>query len=292
MNNLAPSLQPLEFTPALEHLLHLSLEEDIGPGDVTSQATISADQPGAGRIFAKQSGVLCGVDVARRVMAIVDESVEMETVAQDGQRLEPGMDIARLRGPIRSILTAERLMLNFLQRMSGVASLTRQFVDALRTAGSKIQVCDTRKTTPIWRTLEKYAVLAGGGVNHRFALYDMYLIKNNHIDAAGSVEAALRGVYKHNKSNNTSLPVSVEARNIAEVEAILTEGADLILLDNMPREDMARAAELIAGRAQTEITGGVTLETVSSFASLPINRVSIGALTHSAPALDISLHVA
>lgn len=286
------ALPNLKITPDLSSLLAMALFEDVGPGDVTSLATIPERQMGSGRIFAKQAGVLCGVEVARRVMELVDPRVKMRALARDGEELEAGQAIARLSGPVRSILTAERVMLNFLQRLSGVATLTHRYVRALREAGSAMDVVDTRKTTPLWRALERHAVRAGGGVNHRFALYDMYMIKNNHVDASGGVGEALRRVHAHNKASaGKRLLVSVEARNLAEVRAILDEGADLILLDNMRPAQLRRAAEIIGGRARTEITGGVTLSSVSTLASLPIDRVSIGALTHSAPALDISLHV-
>jgi nicotinate-nucleotide pyrophosphorylase (carboxylating) len=279
----------LEITEELESLLRLALQEDVGSGDVTSEATIPAAQMGEGFVFAKSQGVLCGVTVAERVMRLVDANTDMRVLAADGESLGKGMRIAELHGGLRSILTAERVMLNFLQRMSGIATLTRRYVDALREAGSAIQVVDTRKTTPVWRRLERHAVATGGGVNHRFALYDMYLIKNNHADAAGGVGEALRRVREHNQGR--ALRIAVEARNLDEVRAILKQGADLILLDNMAVPEIREAVALIAGRAQTEITGGVTLENVRDYAGLPVDRISVGALTHSAPALDIALHV-
>jgi nicotinate-nucleotide pyrophosphorylase (carboxylating) len=283
------SLRPLRITPRLRRLLTMAIEEDVGPGDVTSRATVRAGQEGVGSVFAKQPGVLCGVEVARAVMRLVDSRVRMEIRARDGARLSAGQEIARLRGPLRSILAAERLMLNFMQHLSGVATLTRRYVEAFRKAGSGIQVTDTRKTTPLWRELERYAVRAGGGINHRFALYDMYLIKNNHVDAAGGVGEALRRVWKSNPRRR--LDVAVEARNMAEVREALDAGADLVLLDNMRPSQVRRAAEVVAGRMRTEITGGVSLRRVRGLASLPVDRVSIGELTHSAPALDIALHI-
>ena len=282
---------PLRITPALRRLVGQALREDVGPGDATSIATVPPALPGTGRIFAKQAGVLCGLDVAREVFRIVDRSIRLTAAAHDGAVLKPGDDIARVTGPLRSILTGERLALNFLQQLSGVATLTRRYVDALRAAGSRIEVVDTRKTTPLWRELERHAVRVGGGRNHRFALYDMYLIKNNHADAAGGVGEALRRVARHNARRRKRLPVAVEARNLDEVRDILAEGADLILLDNMPPEAMAEAARLIGRRAKTEATGGVTLDNLERLAGLAVDRVSVGALTHSAPALDIALHV-
>ncbi|NQU45322.1 carboxylating nicotinate-nucleotide diphosphorylase [bacterium] len=286
----------LEFTPEIAERIRQAIAEDVGSGDVTSEATIPADQPGQGRIFSRTRGVLCGVQVARKVMSLVDPDVKFEGLSRDGQDLEPGQNIARLSGPVRSILTAERLMLNFLQHLSGVASLTRKHVKALREMGSSIDVADTRKTTPGWRLFEKYAVVAGGGVNHRFALYDMYLIKNNHVDAAGGVGPALERVHAHNRGQD--LKVSIEARDMKELEEILRHGADLVLLDNMDRETLRRAALRVrhhnrdaGSRILTEITGGVTLDNLAQYADIPADRVSIGALTHSVAALDIALHV-
>jgi nicotinate-nucleotide pyrophosphorylase (carboxylating) len=280
----------LRITAGLRSLLAQALAEDVGTGDVTSAATVGPDLRGEGAIFAKEAGVLCGTSVARCVMRLVDERVGVRLAARDGQALVVGQEIARVRGPMRSILTGERVALNFLQRMSGVATLTRRYVDGLRGEGSAIQVVDTRKTTPLWRALERHAVRAGGGANHRFALYDMYLVKNNHADAAGGVGEALRLVWRHN-SGRRRLGVAVEARSLVEVREILEVGADLILLDNMRPAQLRRAARLIGSAAQTEVTGGVTLGRVKALARLPVDRVSIGGLTHSAPALDIALHV-
>jgi len=276
-------------TEETRSLLELAVREDIGPGDVTSLATIPEGLQGEGRIFAKEPGILCGVDVARCVMDLVDPSVKVKTKALDGTALAAGQDIMILSNSVRSILAAERLMLNFLQRMSGIATLTRRYVDMLRQAGSRMEVVDTRKTTPLWRALERHAVRAGGGRNHRFALYDMFLVKNNHIEAAGGVKEALRRVWAKNEDRR--LRVAVEARTLAEVRDILEVGADLILLDNMPVERLREAADVIGQRAQTEITGGVTLRRLRSLAALPIDRVSIGELTHSPRALDIALHL-
>jgi nicotinate-nucleotide pyrophosphorylase (carboxylating) len=280
---------PLKIPKSTQRLIRLALREDVGPGDVTTIATIPPDQKGEGVVFAKAPGVLCGVEVARCVMRLVDPRVRMKILAFDGETLRTGREIARIAGPLRSILTAERVALNFLQRLSGIATLTRRYVDGLRGAGSAMDVVDTRKTTPLWRVLERHAVRAGGGLSHRFALYDMYLVKNNHADAAGGVGAALERVRRHNR--NRRLPVAAEARTLAEVREILAIGADLILLDNMRPAQLRKAARLIAGRAKTEITGGVRLRHLPALARLPIDRVSIGSLTHSAPALDIALHV-
>jgi nicotinate-nucleotide pyrophosphorylase (carboxylating) len=282
----------IKISPELNERLRQALAEDVGPGDVTSLATIPAQQKGRGRIFAKQRGVVCGLTVARQVLRLADPQARFDALVEDGASVEPGQDLARVSGSMRSILTAERLMLNFLQRLSGVATLTRTYVDVLRQAGSRADVVDTRKTTPLWRILERQAVRAGGGANHRFALYDMYLIKNNHIDAAGGVGEALRRVAQHNRGRGRArLEVAVEARTLAEVREILAQGADLILLDNMPHALLRRALKEIGGRIRTEITGGVTPGRLKTLARLPVDRFSVGALTHSAPSLDISLHV-
>lgn len=279
----------LRIDAALRARLAQALEEDLGRGDVTSEATIPSGQQGEGRIFSRGEGVLCGVSVAREVARLCDAGLRFRALAEDGARLVPGMEVARLGGSLRSLLGCERLMLNFVQRLSGVATLTARFVDGLRERGSAMDVVDTRKTTPLWRDLEKHAVLCGGGVNHRFGLDDMYLIKNNHIDAAGGAGAALRAARRHRGRRRTTL--AIEARNLAEVREILEVGADLILLDNMSRAQLRRALDLIGGRARTELTGGVGLRRIPGLAALEADRVSIGALTHSAPALDLALHI-
>ncbi|MFW6287088.1 MAG: carboxylating nicotinate-nucleotide diphosphorylase [Candidatus Sumerlaeota bacterium] len=271
-----------------ERLIGQALEEDRQTGDVTSLATITAEQKGSGRVFAKEAGVLAGLEVARLVLKMVDPTAQMTAKATDGDTLEKGDDIARVKGPLRSLLTAERLMLNFLQRLSGVATLTRQYVDALG-ENSRTRILDTRKTTPLWRELERHAVVMGGGENHRFALHDMYLIKNNHIDAAGGVRKALERVHQHNKKRR--LPVAVEARTLDEVREVVASGADIILLDNMRIDQIRRAIDIIEGRCQIEVSGGITPCRVKSLSRLDVDRISVGALTHSAPALDISLHL-
>lgn len=273
----------------MRSLISLALFEDIGTGDVTSVATLPENLRGAGRLFSKAEGILCGMEVAQAVLELVDRRVKMDVRLGDGSPLSPGKEIARIEGPYRSILMAERLLLNFVQHLSGVATLTAAYVNALRAKGGKAQVVDTRKTTPLWRRFEKYAVRVGGGGNHRFALYDMYLVKNNHVDAAGGMETALKRVQEHNEE--PALPVAVEARNLDEVRAILSKGADLILLDNMSIPQIEQALQVIDGQIQVEITGGVTLDNIGDYAHLAVDRISVGALTHSAPALDISLHV-
>jgi nicotinate-nucleotide pyrophosphorylase (carboxylating) len=279
---------PLKMSASTCRLIDQALKEDRQSGDVTSMATIDPSQKGSGRIFSKAHGVLAGLEVARYVLKQVDPKARLIARAEDGDMLKKNTDIAEVKGSLRSLLTAERLMLNFLQQLSGVATLTRQYVDALGKK-SKVQILDTRKTTPLWRELERHAVRMGGGTNHRFALHDMYLVKNNHIDATGSVREALERVHKHNRKRK--LPVTVEARTLDEVRDIVALGADIILLDNMRIDQIRRAADIIGKQSKIEVSGGITPKRVKALAGLPIDRISVGALTHSAPALDISLHL-
>ena len=261
-----------------------ALAEDIGSGDVTTNAIVSPAITIRGKIVAKQSGIIAGLDIASRVFALLDNSVVFEAVAEEGARVEKGAVVARLAGSARSLLTAERTALNFLGRMSGIATLTRQFVDAI--AGTRTKVLDTRKTVPGLRTTDKLAVLRGGGCNHRIGLFDMILIKDNHIAAAGSLSEAVRRA----RAANTKLEIEVEAAGLADVEAAIALGVERILLDNMSVAMMRDAVKLTAGRAKLEASGNVTLETVRSIAETGVDYVSIGALTHSAKVFDVSLN--
>lgn len=276
---------PSPFRPDLDDRLRAALAEDFGPdGDVTSRATIPAHTRGVGVIRAKAPGVLCGIDIARRVFSLVDESLRATPLAADGDRLEPGREVLRIEGPLRSILGGERVALNFLQRLSGVATLTRRFVDALPD-GSSLKVCDTRKTTPLWRDLERLAVRAGGGTNHRWGLWDMVMIKDTHVDACGGLTEAVARV----KAAGLGLPVAAEARTPDEARAGAAAGVDILMLDNMNDDDIARVVRELGTRCVYEVTGGVATERLPHLARLGIDRVSVGALTHSAPALDLSL---
>jgi len=261
-----------------------ALAEDIGSGDVTTNAIVSPAITIRGKIVAKQSGIIAGLDIASRVFALLDNSVVFEAVAEEGARVEKGAVVARLAGSARSLLTAERTALNFLGRMSGIATLTRQFVDAI--AGTRTKVLDTRKTVPGLRTTDKLAVLRGGGCNHRIGLFDMILIKDNHIAAAGSLSEAVRRA----RAANTKLEIEVEAAGLADVEAAIALGVERILLDNMSVAMMRDAVKLTAGRAKLEASGNVTLETVRSIAETGVDYISIGALTHSAKVFDVSLN--
>jgi nicotinate-nucleotide pyrophosphorylase (carboxylating) len=268
-------------------IIDLAIAEDVGPGDWTTLWTVPAEKRAAATIVAKASGTLAGTGVAAAVVRRVDPALELRFQASDGSDVVPGQEIARIRGSARSILTAERVTLNFLQRLSGVATLTRAYVR--RVSGTGARILDTRKTTPGMRLLEKEAVRAGGGFNHRFGLHDMVLIKENHIRAAGGLAAAVRRVGEHNRDG---LTVEVEATSLQEVREALEAGVDRILLDNMTPEAIRGAVELVRtspGRPETEASGGVSLETVRAIAEAGVDFVSVGALTHSAPALDLSL---
>lgn len=272
------------ITPHTEHLIDLALEEDAGLGDVTSRAIFSDSHRSRGFIEARQNLVLCGLDIAVRVFERVDPSVRTKLLARDGQRIAAGNRVLAVSGPTASILTAERTALNFLQRLSGIATLTRSFAAAV--AGTRVRIVDTRKTTPGWRALEKYAVRCGGGFNHRSSLGEHVLIKDNHIAAAGSLTKA---VARAQAAAPHPARIEVEAGTLAEVREALRAGAEIILLDNMSPALIRQAVALIAGAAVVEVSGGVRLETVRDFALPGVDIISIGALTHSAPAADLSL---
>ncbi len=266
-------------------LIRLALAEDIGRGDITTQATISQKAQGKGVIRAKEPLVLCGVDLIGAIYHLIDPAVRAAAVRSDGEELRKGEIIATITGPTRAILTGERTVLNFLQRLSGVATLTRRYVAALDKR-SKTKIVDTRKTTPGWRTMEKYAVRVGGGTNHRFGLDDGILIKDNHIAAAGSIAKA---VARARAAAHHLLQVEVEVADLAQVREALAAKADIIMLDNMDMTAMKKAISLIAGRALVEISGGVTLDRIPALSRLGADLISVGALTHSAVAVDINL---
>ncbi|MCC7390794.1 carboxylating nicotinate-nucleotide diphosphorylase [Candidatus Sumerlaeota bacterium] len=261
-----------------------ALIEDLGEaGDVTTNAIFDEHATASAHVVAKEPGVLCGA----RVFAAVFEQLPNVTVnfrREDGERVGNGDVVIELEGSIRSLLAGERTALNFLQRMSGIATQTARFVEA---AQGRLQVCDTRKTTPLWRDLEKYAVACGGGTNHRMGLYDMIMLKDTHADGAGGIANALRLV----NERKGSLAVAAEARTLDEVRAVLEAGADLIMLDNMDDATMREAVRLIDKRIPTEVTGGVTVERIALLADIGIDRVSVGALTHSVRALDFSMRL-
>lgn len=272
------------ITPRTDHLIDLALDEDAGLGDVTSRAIFSAGHRSRAVIEAKQDLVVCGLAVAARVFAKVDPALKVQLAARDGERVKKGRILLRLAGPTAALLTAERTALNFLQRLSGVATLSRKFADDV--AGTGVRIADTRKTTPGWRALEKFAVRCGGCANHRSSLGEHVLIKDNHIAAAGSLAKAVeccRAAAPH------PAKIEVEATTLAEVREAVRARAEVILLDNMAPAQIRAAVKLIARRAIVEVSGGVRRETLRDFALPGVDVISIGALTHSAPAADMSL---
>lgn len=270
-------------------LIDAALAEDVGPGDFTTLWTVPEERRAEARIVAKASGVIAGSAVAEEVFRRVDPSLEIAVHAPDGTAVEPGDLAMTVRGSARSILTGERTALNFMQRLSGVATVTRRYVQAVEGTGAR--VIDTRKTTPGMRVVEKAAVVAGGGANHRVGLFDMVMIKDNHIAAAGGITAAVEAVRRR---NDRGLRVEVETTTLDEVREALAAGADRIMFDNMPPALMRDAVALVRAadpRPETEASGGITLDTIRGYAETGVDFISIGALTHSAPALDLSLQL-
>src|SRR4051794_11153306 len=274
------------LTPAVEALLALALEEDLGRGDVTSEAIFAATEMSSGQIVAKEPLTVAGMAIAAAVFSRVDRETRFIARAEDGKRLDKGEIVAVVEGRTRALLAAERTSLNFLQRLSGVATLTRRFVDAV--AGTRARIVDTRKTTPGWRALDKEAVRAGGGGNHRVDLAAGVLIKDNHVAACGGVRAAVERARAHAPH---SLRVEVEVTELQQIDEALAAGADIVLLDNFDPPKVARAVKQIAGRALIEVSGGINLDTVRAFAEAGPDLISVGALTHSARAVDLSLEL-
>jgi nicotinate-nucleotide pyrophosphorylase (carboxylating) len=269
----------------LERIALAALAEDVGGGDVTTEATVAEHATCVARLLLKEPGVVAGLPVVEAVFQALDPDASFELSAADGDRFEQPAELGRVTGRTRAVLTGERTALNFLGRLSGIATLTRRFVDAVDGTGAEI--LDTRKTTPNLRRLEKYAVRCGGGRNHRFGLDDGILVKDNHLRAAGGVRPAVELLRKA----GTSLPIEVEAETLDDVREALAAGAEQILLDNMPPALMAEAVQLVGGKARLEASGGVSLETVRTIAGTGVDFVSVGALTHSARSLDVSLEL-
>ncbi len=268
----------------LDGLIALALEEDLPAGDVTTEAIVPPALPASAVFLAKEKGVLAGLEIAGRVMQAVDPGLKLLNPKEDGYLFSPGEVLAEVSGSAASILKAERTALNFLQRLSGIATLTRSFVEAI--SGTGASILDTRKTTPGWRELEKYAVRVGGGKNHRMSLSDMVLIKDNHIRLAGGLTAALK---KAKEKATSGLKIEIEATSLQEVEEALAGGADLIMLDNMGLEMIRQAVNLVSGRLPLEVSGKVNLSTVRDLALTGVDFISVGALTHSFRSVDISL---
>lgn len=267
----------------IERIVRAALEEDLP--DITSNAIFPPEERASGHFLVKGSGVLAGVRFAEETFRQIDPSTEFESLLDEGSRVQEGAIPARVRGTVRALLSGERTALNLLQRASGIATATRRYVDAVD--GTRARILDTRKTAPGLRTLDKYAVSVGGGLNHRHGLFDMFLLKNNHIDRAGSIAIAMRGV----RQSSVKAPIMIEVRNEEELEAAIAERPDYILLDNMTIGQMADAVARTPDGIELEASGGITLDTVVSVAGTGVHRISTGALTHSVRALDISFRI-
>lgn len=272
----------------IDALLDLAFAEDIGDGDHTSLSTIPADAMGRSKLLIKESGILAGVDIAKKVLHKVDPSIKINVMIEDGAEVNPGDVAFTAEGPVRSLLIAERTMLNIMQRMSGVATMTRKYQDQLK--GLHTRVLDTRKTTPGMRMLEKEAVRIGGGTNHRIGLFDMILIKDNHEDFAGGIEQAVRRAEEYCKANGKeNLKIEVECRSLNDIRKVLEiGGVDRIMFDNFTPELTREAVALVDGKVETESSGGITFDTLRAYGETGVDFISVGALTHSVKGLDMS----
>ena len=270
-----------------DRLIDLSFAEDIGDGDHTTLCCIPEDAMGRSHLLIKEDGILAGVEVAKKVFARFDSDMQVEVLMGDGSKVKKG-DIAMIvRGRIRSLLQTERLMLNIMQRMSGIATMTNRYVERLK--GTHTRVLDTRKTTPGMRMLEKQAVKIGGGVNHRIGLFDMILLKDNHVDFSGGIANAINRCHTYLKEKNLNLKIEIEVRSFDEIRQVMEVGSvDRIMLDNFSVENTRKAVEMIAGKYETESSGGITLDTIRDYAECGVDYVSVGALTHSVMGLDMS----
>ena len=277
-------MNPITMKLQADKLIRMALEEDITSEDVSTNAVMPAYQKGRVQLIAKQEGVICGLDVFLRTFEILDSATTAEFYARDGEEIQKGQLLAELTGDIRVLLSGERVALNFLQRMSGVATYTRATAKLLE--GTKTRLLDTRKTTPNMRVFEKYAVRVGGGNNHRYNLSDGVLLKDNHIGAAGGVAAAVKAAKAYAPFVRK---IEIEVETLAQLQEALDAGADIVMLDNMPPADMEKAVAMCRGRAETECSGNVTKENIARLVSLGVNYISSGALTHSAGILDLSM---
>jgi len=272
----------------IEEFIRFSLQEDIGTGDHTSMACIPIDSKGKAHLVVKDTGVLAGMELAPIIFKMVDQSLDFTKIIDDGTIVNHGDIAFTVEGSDQSILKSERLVLNCMQRMSGIATTTRLYVERL--AGLPAKVLDTRKTTPLMRNLEKWAVRIGGGMNHRMGLYDMILIKDNHVDFAGGIIAAIKNVRSYLEKTGNTIPVEIETRNMNEVKQVLSEGGvNRIMLDNFTPQQLREAVDLIANRYETEASGGITLDTIRSYGETGVDFISVGALTHTFKSLDMSL---
>lgn len=274
--------------PNLDELIRMALQEDIGDGDHSTLACIPADAEGSAKMVAKQDGILCGAEVGKRVFQFVDKTLNVTLLKKDGDAVAKGDVVMLVEGHSGSILTAERTALNFMQRLSGIATETHRMVSMLK--GLNTKLLDTRKTTPNMRLLEKYAVACGGGTNHRIGLYDMIMLKDNHIDFAGGIEAAIDRTRNYLKEKNKNLRIEIEVRNLDELQRVLDHGGvDRIMLDNFDIPTLREAVKRIDHRFETEASGGITDQTLRAYAETGVDFISVGALTHHIKSLDLSL---
>lgn len=272
----------------LDKIIDLALLEDLGDGDHTSNACIPESAEGHAYLLMKEDGIIAGIELAKKVFAKVDNTITIETINHDGDAVKKGDIIMKVYGKTRAILRAERVVLNFMQRMSGIATTTHRLQSKINHYGTKL--LDTRKTTPGHRTLEKWAVKIGGGTNHRMGLYDMVMLKDNHIDFAGGIEKAINTTHNYLKEKGKQLKIEIEVRDFDELQQVLkVGGVDRIMLDNFIPEDLKKAVEMIGGRFETEASGGITAETLETYAATGVDYISMGALTHNIKSLDISL---
>lgn len=276
---------------SIQAIITNALKEDVGPEDYSTLASIPDSKNVNALVLIKQNGIVAGIDLAEEILHVVDSSLGIEKLVEDGQKVNQGTTAMKIVGRVHSILKAERLLLNFMQRLSGIATATYQMTNKI--AHTKCKILDTRKTTPNLRILEKWAVLQGGGVNHRFGLYDMVMLKDNHIDCAGGITSAVENAYRYLKENQLKLKIEVETRSIDEVREVLaTQKIDRIMFDNFSPEKIREALKLVPNHIQTEASGGITEDSIVSYAETGVQFISVGALTHSYTSLDISLLIA
>jgi nicotinate-nucleotide pyrophosphorylase (carboxylating) len=287
MNNISHSL---EFEKKLNAIIDLALQEDIGERDHTSFATVPATKMAEGKLLIKDNGVIAGVELAQYIFNKVDKKIKIEVKLNDGAKVKKGDIAFTVKGPARSLLTAERLVLNCMQRMSGIATQAHELTALCK--GTKAKVIDTRKTTPGIRLLEKWAVVIGGATNYRWGLYDMILIKDNHVECAGGVKKALNATHAYLKKNHKKLDIVIEAGSMAQVKEVLAVGGvNRILLDNFSPKEITKAVKLINGKCKTEASGGITKKNIREYAKTGVDYISVGALTHSVKSLDMSLKI-